>query len=76
MASTLKLTMEELYEDEYQLIAIHTSLEDYRLAYFLNQSLSIQLKKCEDDLHVKSKRVNPIFLDLNMKMMTYVIRGI
>lgn len=55
MASTLKLTMEELYEDEYQLIAIHTSLEDYRLAYFLNQSLSIKLKKCEDDLHVKSK---------------------
>lgn len=56
MASTLKLTMEELYEDEYQLIAIHTSLEDYRLAYFLNQSLSIQLKKCEGDLHVKSKK--------------------
>ncbi len=56
MASALKLTMEELYVDEYQLIAIHTTLEDYRLAYFLNQSLSIKLKKCEDDLHVKSKK--------------------
>ena len=56
MASTLKLSMEDLYEEEYQLIAIHTSLEDYRLAYFLNQTLSIKLKKCEDDLHVKSKK--------------------
>jgi len=56
MASALKLTMEELYVDEYQLIAIHTSLEDYRLAYFLNQSLSIKLKKCEDNLNVKSKK--------------------
>ena len=56
MASALKLTMEELYVDEFQLIAIHTSLEDYRLAYFLNQSLSIKLKKCEDDLQVKSKK--------------------
>lgn len=56
MASALKLTMEELYVDEYQLIAIHTSLEDYRLAYFLNQSLSIKLKKSEDNLNIKSKK--------------------
>jgi len=51
-----KLHIDEFDEVDYELIAIHTSLEDYRLAYFLNQSLSIQLKKCEDDLHVQSKK--------------------
>ena len=31
-----KLHIEEFDEVDYELIAIHTSLEDYRLAYFLN----------------------------------------
>jgi hypothetical protein len=32
---------------DYHLIAIHTSLEDYRLAYFINQKLPINLSKCQ-----------------------------
>jgi hypothetical protein len=34
-------------EVDYYLIAIHTSLEDYRLAYFINQQLPINLSKVE-----------------------------
>lgn len=56
MASTIKTFLEEINEIEYQLIAIHTSLEDYRLAYFINQQLSVNLKKCNKDLHVKVKQ--------------------
>ena len=40
-----KLHIEEFDEVDYELIAIHTSLEDYRLAYFLNQKLPILLQK-------------------------------
>ncbi len=56
MASTIKTFLEEINEIEYQLIAIHTSLEDYRLAYFINQQLSVNLKKCNKDLHVRVKQ--------------------
>ena len=32
-----KLHLEEFDEIDYQLIAIHSTLEDYRLAYYINQ---------------------------------------
>jgi hypothetical protein len=47
--------IEEFDEIDYQLIAIHTSLEDYRLAYYINQSLPIVLRKCENNIQIKSK---------------------
>ena len=56
MASTIKTFLEEINEIEYQLIAIHTSLEDYRLAYFINKELTLNLTKCNDDLHVIVKQ--------------------
>ena len=56
MASTIKTFLEEINEVDYHLIAIHTTLEDYRLAYFINQQLPVNLKKCTKDLHVKVKQ--------------------
>lgn len=44
-----KLT-DDFYEDTYTLIAIHSSLDSYRLAYFLNGLLEIQLKRLNNDL--------------------------
>jgi len=41
----LKLSIEEFEEDDFFIIAIHTPLEDYRLAYFLNLNLEIFLSK-------------------------------
>ncbi|MDO5607552.1 MAG: IPExxxVDY family protein [Capnocytophaga sp.] len=35
-------------DSEHLLIAIHTSLEDYRLAYFLNLHLQLRLHKTDD----------------------------
>ena len=38
------------YDHDYILIGIHTVLEDYRLAYFLNQTLRLSLKRYKEDL--------------------------
>ena len=50
-----KLHLEEFDEIDYQLIAIHTSLEDYRLAYYINQNLPITLKKNNCNIQISNK---------------------
>jgi hypothetical protein len=50
-----KLDIEEFDEIDYNLIAIHTSLEDYRLAYFINQHLPINLSKSNNEIHINIK---------------------
>ncbi len=47
-----KLHIDEFDEVDYELIAIHTSLEDYRLAYFLNQKLPILLSKSKNEIQI------------------------
>ena len=50
-----KLYIDEFDEVDYELIAIHTSLEDYRLAYFLNQKLPILLGKSKSEIQINIK---------------------
>src|SRR6476620_11356332 len=50
-----KLHLEEYNEVDYQLIAIHTSLEDFRLAYYINQNLPIVLKKSDCNIQISNK---------------------
>jgi hypothetical protein len=45
-----KLQVDDFYDDAYKLIAIHCRLEDYRLAYLLNKSLGLNLKRKAEDL--------------------------
>ena len=45
-----KLLVDDFYDDTYILIAIHCRLEDYRLAYLLNQSLELNLRRKPNDL--------------------------
>lgn len=40
-----KIQINDFISDDYELIAIHSSLEDYKLAYSLNVVLGIQLSK-------------------------------
>ena len=40
----------DVFDEDYSLIGIHTTLEDYKLAYLLNKKLGIKLCKCKDDL--------------------------
>ena len=50
-----KLDFDEFDEIDYHLVAIHTSLEDYRLAYFINQKLPINLSANKDEIHINIK---------------------
>jgi hypothetical protein len=42
--------MLEYVEEDYQLLAIHSSLEEYKLAYFLNRQLKINMSRARVDL--------------------------
>ncbi|WP_413999603.1 IPExxxVDY family protein [Flavobacterium sp. W1B] len=50
-----KLDLGEFDEIDYHLIAIHTSLEDYRLAFFINQNLPINLSMSKDEIQINIK---------------------
>lgn len=50
-----KLHLEEFDEIDYQLIAIHSNIEDYRLAYYINQNLPINLKKENCNIQISNK---------------------
>ena len=41
---------------DYSLICIHTTLEDYRLAFFINQSLNIKLERKDEDLDFENNK--------------------
>lgn len=48
-----KLYLEDFDQVDYHLIAIHTSLEDYKLAFKLNQELAVTLSKNESEIPIK-----------------------
>ncbi len=43
------------FDHDYTLIGIHSILEDFRIAYFLNQNLNINLNRSSEDLDFPSK---------------------
>jgi hypothetical protein len=47
-----RLLIDDFVTIDYKLIAIHSSLEDHRLAYFMNRELSILLEKSPNDIWV------------------------
>jgi len=59
--AVLKLHLDEFDEVDYDLIAIHSSLEDYRLAYFINQQLPIILSKSKEEIGVTVKEGETFF---------------
>ena len=50
-----KLQIDDFDEIDYNLIAIHTSLEDFRLAYFINKMLPINLSKSKNEVQINIK---------------------
>ncbi|WP_298221466.1 IPExxxVDY family protein [Flavobacterium sp.] len=59
--AVLKLHLDEFDEVDYDLIAIHSSLEDFRLAYFINQNLPIILSKNKEEVGVVVKEGEAFF---------------
>ncbi|MEZ4787923.1 IPExxxVDY family protein [Flavobacterium haoranii] len=56
-----KILIDDLLSSDYELIAIHSNLEDYRLAYLINKVLEIKLTKNDFDVELKSKDGKSIF---------------
>lgn len=56
-----KLRLDELEELNYSIIAIHTSLEDYRLAFFLNRELRLHLSRCSKNIFINTKEGETFF---------------
>ncbi len=51
-----KLLIEEFDEIDYDLIAIHTTIEDYHLAYLLNTNLPILLARNKTDIQISTQQ--------------------
>ena len=70
-----KLQLEDFDQIDYELIAIHTSLEDYRLAFKINQQLEILLSKNSEEIPIEVSKQNTSFsrftYDDEDKMMTW-----
>jgi hypothetical protein len=63
-----KIQINDFISEDYELIAIHSSLEDYKLAYAINSILDIRLFKNESNIEIaipegKSAFGNYIFDD-------------
>lgn len=54
-----KLVLDEVFEQPYKLIAIHSSVEDFKLAYLLNKHLNLRLARTpkDIDLHMEAEHV-------------------
>jgi hypothetical protein len=59
--NALKLHIDEFDDENFQLFAIHTQLEDYRLAYFINKNIGINLSKSKNEILVKNNKVEASF---------------
>ncbi len=54
-----KLSLDDFFEEEqYALIGIHCNIEDYRLAFLLNQALDLKLKRKQEDVCNPSQNSN------------------
>lgn len=54
-----KLVLDEVFEQPYKLLAIHSSVEEYKLAYLLNKHLNLKLARTpgDIDLHKGSESI-------------------
>lgn len=56
-----KLQLEDFDQIDYDLIAIYTTLEDYRLAFKINQQLDILLSKNANEIPIEISKQNASF---------------
>lgn len=59
------LGFNDFYEDDFSLIGIHTTLEDYKLAYLLNKNLKINFIKSKENLNFEKTEKSSSFSIFN-----------
>lgn len=55
------LGLEDFYEDNYTLIGIHTALEDFKLAYLLNNNLNTNFSRASVSLDFETNQTKASF---------------
>ncbi|QNM84974.1 IPExxxVDY family protein [Polaribacter pectinis] len=65
------LGLDDFCEEEYSLIGIHTTLEDYKLAYLLNKNLQTRFSKSDKDLEFEKEKNKISFSIYNFCSTTY-----
>lgn len=65
------LELDDFSEEEYTLIGIHSTLEDYKLAYLLNKNLSTKFYKAKEDLEFVREKKKASFSIYNYENIKY-----
>ena len=65
------LEMDDFCEEEYSLIGIHSTLEDYKLAYLLNKNLNARFYKAKQDLEFIVEKEKTSFSIYNYENLEY-----
>lgn len=55
------LDLHDFYEEKYSLLGIHTTLEDYKLAYVLNHHLGVHFNKASFNLDFENEKSDASF---------------
>jgi hypothetical protein len=65
------LEMNDFSEEEYSLIGIHSTLEDFKLAYLLNKKLNTRFYKAKEDLEFVREKKKASFSIYNYENIKY-----
>lgn len=65
------LDFDDFSEDNYSLIGIHTTLEDYKIAYLLNSQLKTQFTRANYNLDFEQDKTNVSFSIYSYENVTY-----
>jgi len=60
MLTTHKISA-DFFDDSFQLIAIHSNLEDYAITYAINSNCGLFLKRMKNDLHLEQNQSYSVF---------------
>ncbi|WP_416370327.1 IPExxxVDY family protein [Tenacibaculum ovolyticum] len=65
---TYALNINEFSTNDFALIAIHTVLSEYQLAYLLNKHLHIKFSKASYNLDFTQKKIKLLILYMNIQI--------
>ena len=70
-----KLILNDFFEEEnFSLIGVHSTIEDYRLAFLLNKSLDLRLTRQDRDIDNNNQKTNfSIFDNLLAKSNKFIV---
>lgn len=72
-----KLVLDEVFDETYKLIAIHCSVEEYKLAFLLNKHLNLRLSRLHKDFDFQIEGLRILFalyaFEDQLKYCTYYL---